>query len=87
MSFTHYDLGQKNGGNTVEVTLQGTEANVLLLDDSNFNAYRNGRKCNYWGGHYKRSPARISIPHAAHWHVVVDLGGYRGSVESSLRIY
>ncbi|MGF9714886.1 DUF1883 domain-containing protein [Paenibacillus sp. JMULE4] len=86
MNFTHYDLGTLNGGATVEVTLSGNAANVLLLDSSNFNNYRNGRQYKYYGGHFTRSPVRINVPHTGHWHVAVDLGGYRGSVKSSVRI-
>lgn len=34
----------------------------------------------------KRSPAKIPIPHSGHWYVVIDLGGYSGTVRSSVRV-
>ncbi|QDH20268.1 DUF1883 domain-containing protein [Saccharibacillus brassicae] len=86
MNYTSYELGYLSGNEVVEVTLIGTEANVKLLDTGNFNAYRSRRRHSYYGGHYNASPARIRVPHAGHWHVTVDLGGYRGHVRSSVKI-
>lgn len=86
MSFTHYDLGNLHGGEIVEVTLSGTEANVCLMDDLNYRNYQAGRSFRHAGGHYKQSPARIAVPGMGHWHVTVDLGGFGGSVSSSVRV-
>ncbi len=44
MQFTQYDLGQKQGGEVVEVSLSGSAANVRLMDSSNFQSYRAGRQ-------------------------------------------
>ena len=52
-----------------------TQCNFMILDDSNFSAYRNGRRYKYYGGHYKRFPAQIAVPYPGHWNVVIDLGG------------
>ncbi|UZE27018.1 DUF1883 domain-containing protein [Pseudomonas asplenii] len=86
MKFTHYDLKNCQRGQTVEVTLEGNAANVLLLDSINFQNYKNGREYKYSGGHMTTSISRLPIPHAGHWHVVIDLGGYAGSVRSSVRV-
>jgi hypothetical protein len=86
MQFTHYDLGQKTGGEIVEVTLNGSAANVRLLDDSNFHSYQAGRNHRYYGGHATRSPVRLQIPNSGRWHVVIDLGGYAGTIRSSIRV-
>lgn len=86
MKYQHYDLGYCQGGQVVEVTLRGNAANVRLLDDSNFQSYRSGRRHTYYGGHYRQSPARIKIPSAGNWNITVDLGGYAGHVESSVRM-
>ena len=86
MKFTQYDLGSRQGGEVVEVTLSGSAANVRLLDSSNFQSYKSGRQHRYFGGHAKRSPVRLQIPHAGHWYVVLDLGGYSGSIRSSIRV-
>ena len=71
---------------TIEVTLQGNAANVRLLDSSNFQKYRAGRKHQYYGGLVSRSPTRLTTPRNGHWHVTVDMQGLRGQVRSSIRI-
>jgi len=69
----------------VEVTLD-KQANVRLMDDRNFSLYKRGEKHTYFGGLAKTSPIRLSPPHAGHWNVVIDLGGYSGTVGSSVRV-
>ena len=44
MRFTHYRLGHVAVGSVVEVTLRGSAANVRLMDQSNLNAYKAGRR-------------------------------------------
>lgn len=86
MRFTHYDLGHRHAGETVEVTLSGSAANVRLMDGSNFSSYRNRRTHRYIGGLARKSPVRLSIPHSGHWHVTIDMDGLRGTVRSGIRI-
>ena len=85
MQFIKHDLGQRTSGEIVEVTLSNA-ANVRLMDSSNFQNYRNGRRHRYYGGHVKHSPFRLKIPNSGHWYVAVDLGGYSGRVGSSVRV-
>jgi len=85
MDFIHYDLKNLSRGEIVEVTLDHV-ANVLLLDASNFNSYRNGRRHSYYGGQVKRSPHQMPVPRSGHWHVVIDLGGYSGKVRSDVKV-
>jgi hypothetical protein len=84
MDFIHYDLKRLERGQIVEVELDHA-ANVLLLDSTNFNHYRNGRRHTFFGGHVTTTPFRIPVPSSGHWHVAVDLGGYAGRVRSSVR--
>ena len=84
MNFLHYEF-HLNSNDIVEVTLD-KQANVRLLDDINFMHYRNGQRHTYYGGLAHRSPIRIKAPHAAHWHLVVDLGGYSGTVSASTAV-
>jgi len=86
MKFTHYDLGQRQRGDIVEVTLQGSAANVRLMDSSNFSSFRNGRRHSYIGGLAKRSPVRLQVPRSGRWHVTVDMQGLRGTVRSGIHI-
>lgn len=86
MKFSYYDLGSRSGGEIVEVSLSGSAANVFLVDSSNFSAYKAGRNYRYYGGHATRSPVRLQVPGSGHWYLVIDLGGYDGSVRHSMRI-
>lgn len=86
MNFTHYDLGYRQGGEIVLVKLTGNAANVRLMDSSNFASYRSRQRHTYYGGHATRSPIRLQIPRPGHWHVTIDLGGYRGNVRSSIEV-
>lgn len=86
MKFQRYDLGNLGGGEIVEVTLSGSASNVRLMDSSNFQSYRAGRRHTYYGGYAKRSPVRLQVPRAGHWHITIDLGGYAGSVRSSVQV-
>jgi hypothetical protein len=83
MNYLHYDLHLQSG-DVVEVTLD-KQANVRLLDDSNYSLYQRGEQHRYYGGRAIKSPVRLSPPHAGHWHLVVDLGGYAGTVRASVQ--
>ena len=83
--FVHSDLGQRAKGDLVEVTLT-SGANVRLLDENNFNAYRNGRQHRYIGGLARKSPVRLAIPRPGHWHAVVDMQGLRGQARAGFRV-
>ena len=85
MKFIHTDLGNRRRGEIVEVTLTRA-ANVRLMNTSNFNNYKNGRKHTFHGGLAKRSPINIQIPSSGHWHLTVDMQGLKGSTKASVRI-
>lgn len=86
MNFTHYDLGQKQRGQIVEISLSGSAANVRLMDTTNLQNYKSGKAHKYHGGLAKQSPVRLAIPSSGHWHVAVDMQGLRGTVRSSIRM-
>lgn len=85
MQYQHYDLGHMSAGEVVEVALSGNAANVLLLDSSNLNKFKQGRQYHYFGGQQNRSVGHLQVPSSGHWHIVVHLGGYAGRVRSSVR--
>ena len=85
MQYQVYDLHQCSKGEQVQVTLSGNAANVRLMDSSNYNNYKHGRRHSYYGGLMRRSPSVLTIPRSGHWDVAIDLGGLRGSVRSSVR--
>ena len=87
MQYIHSDLGSRRRGEVVEVTLQGSRANVLLLDSSNYSAFRSGRAFRGVGGLAKRSPVHLTIPRSTHWYAVAYIpGGYRGRVRAGFRV-
>lgn len=83
-NYLHYefDLTQDD---VVEVTLD-KQANVRLLDPVNYENYRKGSEHRYYGGLAKESPLRLSAPRAGHWHLVIDLGGFAGTVRASANV-
>ena len=85
MNFIKYDLGFQKSGVIIEVTLTAA-ANVRLMNRSNFNNYKNGRRHTYYGGLVTRSPYKVAIPSSGNWYITVDMQGLRGSTKSSIRI-
>jgi hypothetical protein len=86
MEHLAFDLGQQPKGATVQVTL-GTAANVKLMCHTDYRAYAADRDCHGYGGYYDRSPAVLVIPDTDYWHVAVDLGGFAGTVQASVRVF
>jgi hypothetical protein len=86
MNFRYYDLGYLSGGELVQVNLSGNEANVQLMDSSNFSSYKSGRRYSFYGGLATRSPVMIPVPRSGHWYVAIDLGGYSGTIRSSVEV-
>jgi hypothetical protein len=84
--FIYSDIGFRQAGDIVEITLSGNAANVRLLDSSNFEAYRNGQQHQYIGGVAQQSPVRLRIPNPGHWHVAVDMQGLQGTTRASIRV-
>lgn len=84
MRFMSWEVDVKPGG-SVEVELS-SQANVKVMDYSNFCAYRRGDAHHFYGGLAKVSPISIAVPSGGHWYVIVDLGGYSGTVNASVLV-
>jgi hypothetical protein len=84
MNFLHYEMNL-DSNQVVEVTLD-KQANVRLLDDINFSHYQKGERHQYYGGLAIKSPVRLKPPSSGHWHVIIDLGGYAGTVTASVSV-
>lgn len=84
MRFLQWDI-QAGPDNVVRVELDHA-ANVIMLDDINFSAFRRGSRYRYFGGYYKQTPVRLVPPHEGSWHVVVHLGGHAGRVNASMSL-
>ena len=84
MNHLNYEFDASEG-DVAEVTLDRA-ANVLLMDSASYDDYTHGRTYRYDGGYARKSPVRLAIPSAGHWHVVVDLGGGAGQVRAFVRL-
>ena len=82
--YKHYDLGKQPGGTVVEVALSAIN-NVRLMDDRNYQLYRRAQPYKFLGGLIVKTPARLSIPSAGHWHVVTDREGLPKLANSNVR--
>src|ERR1700721_3108062 len=85
MKFLHWDLGYKQRGEIVEVTLTRA-ANVRLMDSSDYSSYKSGRSHHYHGGLIKQSPFRMAIPSSGTWYFTVDRQGLQGATNASVRM-
>ncbi|NWQ44688.1 DUF1883 domain-containing protein [Bacillus sp. EB106-08-02-XG196] len=83
MQFIHAEE-YLNQGDTVRVALD-KQANVRIFDGINFSNFRNGRQAKYYGGRALKSPIDIIVPYTGTWHVVIDLGGARGTIRHSIQ--
>ena len=84
MDYLHTDFW--GGQDHLVVVDLDAQANVCLLSDSDFDAYRHGRSFHYYGGLARETPVRMRPPHHGRWHVVVDLGGRCGRVRAGVRV-
>jgi hypothetical protein len=84
MNYLHQGF-EAGPDDVVEVSLDG-QANVMLLDDLNYDHYRKGESFRYHGGLAKHSPTRLVPPHLGNWHLVVDLGGHAGKIRAGVRL-
>ena len=84
MKFMHTEFD--GDSQSVVTVVLDCQANVMLLDERSFRAYRSGAQFEYHGGWVSRSPVRLSPPTRGRWHVVVDLGRRTGQVRASVCI-
>jgi hypothetical protein len=84
VSYLHYEF-DAGPDDVLEVKLEGP-ANVLLLDESNFQKYQAGERYQYAdGGLAAKEITHLHPPSRGRWHVVIDLGGYLGAVRAAVR--
>jgi hypothetical protein len=83
--FTHYDLKAQRAGAMIEVSLNAVN-NVRLMTAANFQRFTELLDFKYVGGVARKSPIRLTIPEAGHWHLIVDMEGHHGLSESSVKL-
>lgn len=84
MQFLHHREYMR-GGDAVVVDCDH-QCNVRLMDDTNFGAFRSGRRHSYRGGFFRRLPARVAVPHDGWWNITLDLGGGSAAVRHGIRV-
>lgn len=72
-------------GALVEVTLD-RQANVRLMDPSNYLQFQRGQEHRYLGGQATASPVRLQVPSSGSWYLVIDLGGAGGNLHHGVRV-
>lgn len=78
MKFAKYQWSRLEKGSTVVVTLNNA-ANVRLMDLTNFNSYKNGRRHSFYGGLVTKTPHRITVPRTGSWYLTIDLMGLKAT--------
>src|SRR5262249_19035031 len=87
VQFIYRDLGQRRRGDIVEFKLNGSQANIGLLDSSNYNAFKNGGDFRGVVPLATGSPVRLSIPSTGRWYGVIYIPpGYGGQVRGSIGV-
>lgn len=83
MKHLRFDLGHVTAGTEVRIELD-KQANVHLVDATNYDRYRRGLDYRAHGGRQVRSPATLIVSHSGRWYVAIDLGGAAGTVRASV---
>ena len=78
MNFIHAEEYLDDGD--IVVVNSSHQCNVRVMDDANFEWFRRDSQHEYYGGAYKRFPARIQVPRSGRWHVTLDLGGGNANI-------
>ena len=85
VNYLNFDLGSLSGGESVSVALTGVESDVMLMTPADVRRYSAGQQATYYGGHYRKSPARIRVPGPGAWHVIV-VPGPGGRVQARVSV-
>lgn len=80
MNYAYYNFGFLEKGKTIVVELSNS-ANVKLMNHDNYNHYKKGQQYKYFGGKAKKTPLYLTIPKTDYWYLIIDLGGYSGTVK------
>lgn len=78
--------GYIDGGKKIIVNVDKI-ANVYLMDDENYSAYKKGENFKAIGEKGVKQPeVVIEVPHSDNWHVVIDLGGGTGELKYNVKV-
>ena len=80
-----YDFPEAREGKSVVITTNRS-IHVRIMDDQNYQLYRNDQDCRAFQGKISSSPYRFKIPHGQHWHVVVNPYTIGGLAQFTVRL-
>jgi hypothetical protein len=86
MQYLHTNLGIRFGGDRVAVELNGSAANVRLLDEDNYLMFLLGGPFFSAGQLQVRTRDVHEIPYDDQWHLLIDLAGLVGSVSAKVAV-
>jgi len=84
MDFMQWKISGTSG-DLIRVRLD-KQAYVRLFDPMNFESFRRGAKSTSEGGWSERLDVEFTLPYKGTFHVVVDLGGTKGTVKATCDI-
>lgn len=84
MKYTYKD-GNFRKGDILIITVD-RKVNIYLLDNINFQKYKNGNSFEYFSSGSNSSPYSITVPRTDHWYIVLDLGGGTGILNYSIKV-
>ncbi len=86
MKYLHKQV--KAGRNCVVVVNFDQPCKVMLLKDSQYLKYKDGKTYDYRGGFSENSPVKFILPEGATWHVIIERGSYfnPANINSSVNI-
>jgi len=80
-----YDFPDACPGKSIVITVNRS-GYARVMDDENYQLYRNGEDCRAFQGHITSSPYRFKIPYGQHWHAVIDPHTLGGLAQFTVRL-
>ena len=84
MKYTYKD-GNFRKGDILIITVD-RKVNIYLLDNTNFQRYKDGNGFEYFSSSANGSPYSITVPRSGQWYIVLDLGGGTGILNYSIKV-
>ena len=81
-----YKGGKFNKGDKLKIKIT-KRANIHLMNQSNFDKFRDGKRYGYYGGVAVYSPYTMTIPNDGYWYVVVKpVAKMAGTLDFSMSV-
>lgn len=84
MNYLHYEV-HAGPQHIIKVRID-RPANVRLLDTLHFQKYRLGKSFEGAGGETDPPGREFRVQHRDTWHIVIDLGGKKGTVKAQVDV-